>query len=299
MPTIAEFVSTQFKKANIAISAEVEDILKQEPLTKTSLPDAQTKLVNDALMTLDVAKENPILKQHFRPVYLNPIDEAISKTYLSEYGIDGEFATAINGEKSTYEKIGLMLKAVKTLEEKKSAAATGDKKSYIEKIDALNGQIIEEKNKLQRETARLTSENAAKELNWNIKGVAGKYNYSDSIPGDRSDVIDYAVNILNKQLLADGAKPIIDQQGQLRLVSASDPALDFTRENQKVNFSDYFDKLVADKKLIKTSEPAKPPAPGAPPPPIAPANPEYKVPQKTLSDLQQAMKDAGVVSPTN
>lgn len=256
MPNIVDFITSQFKKSGTVLTAEMNEMLNNPELTKINLDDNLVKQHNEKLMTLDVAKANPILKQHFKAESLDPLDKGI-ETLLSEYGIlegSPELATAIRNEKSTYERIPMLAKAIKELESKKATATVGDKKVLNEEIDRLNKEVVSVKASFKADIDRIIAENKAKEKDWNISGSLAAYNYSDDKYADKSEAIDLAKIKLSKQLNIDGAQVLLDQYGNLVLVSSADPSLPFTKENQKVSYKEYIDKLVADNKMIKTSD---------------------------------------------
>lgn len=249
---VTDFITSQFKKAGVELTAALTDVLNSPELTKIDLDDKLIRDVNERLLTFEVAKENPLLKQHFRKIILTHIDNEINDKYIPQYEIPDELSAPIKGEINTYEKINLMLDALKKLQEKKATATVGDKKALIEQIDKLNADILSEKVKAKTEIERLNTDNKNKELDWNIRGSFANYNYSDQY--EKADAIELGIINLRKKLAQDGAKIILDTTGNLKLVNSADSSLDFTRENQKVSYQEYVDKLVAEKKLIKTSD---------------------------------------------
>lgn len=276
MLTVLDFITGQFKKSGIELTAEIKEALNNPELTKVNLNDDLVKQHNDKLMTIEVAKQNPILKQHFRFETLAPFDTEINDKMIAEYEISDDLAAPIRAEKNTYEKVKLLTAAIKQLQEKKATAQVGDKKGLIEQIDKLNADMLSlrAQNKIKEEN--LIKENQNNELGWNIRGSFTGYSYSDQY--DKNDAIELGLINLNRQLMADGAKVILTPDKQLKLVQASDPSLDFTRENQKVSYKDYVDKLVADKKLIKTTEKT----------PITPTPQLTPTPQNGITQQQQA-----------
>jgi hypothetical protein len=294
--TAADFISNQFKKAGVEPSAEMKEVLGNPELTKINLDDKQVKDMNEKLMTLDVAKQSPVLKAHFRQESLAPIDTEIHEKYLTEYGIadDVDLSNAIKNEKNTYEKIQLLVKAVKNLHEKKATAQVGDKKHLTDKIDELNNSILTLKEQFKNEKSNILKDSANKELNWNIRGKFSGYNYSDQY--DKADAMELAMINLTRQLQADNAKVILAPDGQLKLVQAIDESLDFTRENQKVSFDDYAAKLVTDKKLIKTNEPTKITTANPQSQPALNPNNQYQPLPKALNEAQQSLRDIGIMN---
>jgi len=252
MPTVLDFINNTFKKAGVEMSASMKEALNNPELTKVNLDDELAKKANESLMTIEVAKENPILKQHFRASSLNPIDTEIEKL-LTEYEVPDAEAAAIKAEKNTYEKIPTFIKVVKAQLDSKATKAVGDKATLIKTIEEKDAIILSDRAKAKLEKEQLIAENKNKERDWNISGSLAGYNYSKTY-GDRADAIALAKIKLERQLASDGAKVILGTDGMPKLVSASDEALEFTRESQKVSYKDYIDKLVADNKMIEVTE---------------------------------------------
>lgn len=249
---ISDFIKYQFKKAGVEISATINDVLNNPELPKINLDDELVKKVNESLMTVEVAKENPIIKQHFRAIALNPIDEDIKKL-LIEYEVPEAEAAAIIAEKNTYEKIPAAFKSIKTQLDGKATKAVGDKASLIKTIEEKDAIILANNAKAMAEKNQLIQENKLKELDWNIGGSLSGYNYSKNY-GKRENAIDLAKIILGRKLQEDNAKVILGADGQPKLVSATDEALEYTRESQKISYKDYIDKLVADEKMIEVTD---------------------------------------------
>lgn len=292
MPTVLDFITGQFKKSGIELTAEMKEALNNPELTKINLNDDLVKQHNDKLMTIEVAKQNPALKQHFRHETLAPLDTEINDKLITEYEIPDDAAAPIRAEKSTYEKYKLLVATVKQLQEKKATANVGDRKGLIEQIDKLNSDMLSLRQQAKIEKDNLVKENENNERDWNIRGSFSGYNYSDQY--DKSDAIELGLINLNRQLMADGAKVILTPDKQLKLVQAADPSLDFTRENQKVSYKDYVDKLVADKKLIKTTD--KPTNTPAPTPVIQPngigQQQQAYIPPRAAADIDSDLASA-------
>lgn len=253
MPTALDFINYQFKKAGVEISASLKEALNNPELTKVNIDDELTRKVNESLMTVEVAKENPIIKQHFKASALNPIDVVIDKL-LTEYEVPEAEATAIRAEKNTYEKLPSLFKSVKTQLEGKATKAVGDKASLIKTIEEKDATILANNAKYIAEKNQLIQENKLKELDWNLSGSLAGYNYSKNY-GSREDAIALAKIKLERKLRTDNAKVILGTDGQPKLVSATDEALEYTRESQKISYREYVDKLVADEKMIEVTDP--------------------------------------------
>lgn len=290
MATVLDFITNQFKKSGVELTAEMKEALNNPELTKINLNDDLVKQHNDRLMTVEVAKQNPALKQHFRFETLAPLDGEIEKM-ITEYEIPDEYGAPIKAEKSTYEKVKLLSASIKQLQEKKATAQVGDKKALIEQIDKLNGDLVALRTNAKNREEQLIRESKDKELDWNIGGSLASYNYSKNY-GERLDAIALAKIKLNRRLQSDGAKVVLGTDGFPKLVQASDTSLDFTRENQKVNYKDYIDKMVADEKMIEVTDSKPTPPTGQAPPPTNGTGGNKDILPTAMNDIQKELENA-------
>lgn len=274
---VTDFITSQFKKAGVELTAETKEVLNNPELTKVNLDDKLIKDVNEKLFTLDVAKQSPVLKQYFRAESLDPLDKNI-ETILTEYGlVEGspELATAIRAEKSTYERLPMLAKAIKELEAKKATATVGDKKVLVEKIDTLDKEILRIRAEAKVKEDSLIAQNHNDKLEFRVQGRFSTYKYSKQY--NPEDIMELGPIKLRKKLAELGGKVILNKvTGLPKLVNSADESLDFTIDNQKVEFNDFMDKFVAENKWIQTSDSDV--AGGGTPPPALPGQPPNPTP---------------------
>ena len=204
----------------------------------------------NSLLTVETAKHNSQLAAHFKANALLPADTEIAKL-LDEFGFDdtlkGEFAT----EKSTYKKIGLLAKKVQELEAKKAGASGGDKKALQDEILKLNKAIADTKADYENKIKTLQSESENNILNYALESHLGGKQYADSIP--EAIRVSSALQLINKELAAKGAKAVRAADGSIKLIQSANPDLDYLENNKPVAFGEFSDKVLSTHAMLKVS----------------------------------------------
>ena len=227
------------------------------------LPDDLVSSLESRLFTEDAAKNNGALKAYFFKQALDGVDNNITRV-IEEFQLDEEKRNEILGIKSTYERVPALVKTIKELEAQKAGASKGDKAALQEQINELN-----------REKAQLV-----KDRDTEISKMKAQYeqDFTDSLiktriastnlvvdQFDKPVMEEFAYKFFNQELAAADAK-VVQKNGVLKLVKASDEALDFYADNKPVTFPEFLDATLAKHKLIAVNKPAPPPGPNPPPP---------------------------------
>jgi hypothetical protein len=218
------------------------------------IPDDLVNAVNSNLMTLDTAKNNIELKKYFHAQALNGIDAEL-KNVLSELELDDESKQAIESETSSYKRVSKSLKLVKELEGKKLQANTKGEKTELQKeIDRLNNEIKTTKVQMQEKESEFNTKLESTLTEYQLNSILSSKNYAfGDMPKDVLTLT--AKNLLQSALTSKGVK-IVRQNDNLKLVRAEAPDLDYRENNTPVNIGDFVDRVLADNKLLKVSEPA-------------------------------------------
>lgn len=217
------------------------------------IPDDLVNAVNSNLMTLDTAKNNIELKKYFHAQALNGIDAEL-KNVLSELELDDESKQAIESETSSYKRVSKSLKLVKELEGKKLQANTKGEKTELQKeIDRLNNEIKTTKVQMQEKESEFNTKLESTLTEYQLNSILSSKNYAfGDMPKDVLTLT--AKNLLQSALTSKGVK-IVRQNDNLKLVRAEAPDLDYRENNTPVNIGDFVDRVLADNKLLKVSEP--------------------------------------------
>lgn len=238
-------------------SPEFTDILS----ANLEIPDELNDALNTRLMTEDSAKNNPALKKHFRSSILDGVDKNILSLF-DEFEFDDASRQEITGIENTYERIPAIAKKIRDLEAQKGAAGKTDK-----------AQLQEQINKLNQEKAQLIKQydDQIKQIRQEAQNEITTTLFRNSLAEvdlaedqfDRETMLTLAEQRLNKELTAQGAK-VVNRNGTLTLVQASDEALDFYQDNKLVNYREFRDKVLSGAKIIKVNKTPAGPA-GTPP----------------------------------
>lgn len=257
MPTLGEFINSALQRAGIASDNEyLKRVLQNPELTKETVPDEIVSQFNSTLLTLDQAKTNYDLKNHFYGAALAPVEKEL-QNLATAYELSDEDIAEINSVKSTFSKIPALKAKLDLAIQRKAAASGGDKNKHAEEIVRLNAEIAAAKAEKEALSSRITSEYENKLVDMALSNFMNQYSYTDAIPKDVAAMT--ARNIFEQTVNSKRAKYKL-VNNELSLVNADDETLPFMQENQPVQFKAFVDKIVADNKLLKTATPT-PPAP--------------------------------------
>lgn len=260
------------------------------PADQFEIPDELATALESKLFTEDAAKNNPALKSYFFKQALDGVDKGAVRL-MEEFQLDEEARKEIASISSTFERIPALVKKIQDLESKKLDANKGDKAVLQEQINKLNQEKATLLSEKQTEIARLKGEYEQQVTDFMIRtGINTANLVTDQF--DKEIMAEMAYQFLNKELAANGAKAV-KKDGTLKLVQASDEALDFYLDNKAVSFEEFRDSVLAKHKLIAVNkQPATPTGPTNQPPinqpTPRPANSSF------LSKIEQAKADIGV-----
>ena len=285
MPTLGEFINSALQKAGIAADSEyLKRVLQNPELTKETVPDEIVSQFNSTLLTLDQAKTNYDLKNHFYGAALAPVEKEL-QNLATAYEFSEEDLAELNGIKSTFSKIPALKAKLDNAIQKKAAAAGGDKNQHAQEIVRLNAEIAAAKTEMANATNRISSEYENKFVDMALRNFMNQYSFTDAIPKDVAAMT--ARNLFDQTVSAKRAKYKL-VNNELTLVNADDESLPFMQENQPVQFKAFVDKIIADNKLLKTAAPTPP----APPQQRGGGGQDHKsLPSATNSILEKMAKD--------
>jgi hypothetical protein len=234
----------------------VIDLLSRADLQNIDLADEVANAINNSLMTIDSAKNNPLLKSHFYALALGSADAEIMKT-VELLNLGEDFKNEISGVQNTYDKQRkLASKVQEAIEALKAAKGNGNEKDiekYTKKINDLNLQISQLKEttvpKSELDVLKQTHE---KQLtDYAFGNLLNSFNFADK-GLSREDMLLVAKSKIEKAL--DGKAVLTRENNTLKLKNANDPALDYYDDSQKtVSFSDFAGKILADNKMLAVS----------------------------------------------
>jgi hypothetical protein len=239
---------------------EIKSLLNNAVLASIEMDDVLANDINSALLTLDGAKNNQALKTHFSTLALNGVDAEILSA-IEALGFDDAVKTELLGEKNTYQKHRKLTAKIKDTVEALKAATQKDDSKAIEKytaaINKLQGELagVKESHVPKSELESLKKQHESELMNFIIKNTLSTKKYANEAVSSEVNV-KLANVILNEALSEKGAVIVKDEAGRLKLMRASDPALEFyDGSNKAVSFNDFVDKTLAEAKLLAVSSP--------------------------------------------
>ncbi|MBQ9602444.1 MAG: hypothetical protein IJR42_01365 [Paludibacteraceae bacterium] len=244
-------------------------MLSSSELSQHEISDELAQRIDGGLMSLDGAKNNRDVLNHYKPIVLKAIDDKFA-VLAEKYGI----ADKIAAEKSSYNKLDILEQALaaKLADAEARVQSAGGQKS--EEVTRLTKQISDLQGQLQTLTASKEAELKSLRdqysksqldmlINFDLKGR----NYANAELGDTN--VDIAHAIISKALQEQKAV-IVNDNGVLKLKQADNLDLDFLDGQYKpVSFSDFVSRTLADKHLLAVQgngddDHRTPPAPPAP-----------------------------------
>jgi hypothetical protein len=239
------------------------DLLSRTDLQNVDLADDVANVINNQLMTVDAAKNNFEVKNHFTATTLAPFDEKFV-TAARTFGLTEDFVTELSGNKNTFDKFQkLNDKLTESFNALRASQGKGDDKAiqkYQEQINSLNAEMAKMKEtyipKSELEKVQKENDNAVRDYMLHSK-IAGVQFANKDLAGDMN--VELAKIVLQKAL--GNSKAVIVKDGnELKLKQAGDSALDYYDSSQKpVKFDDFMNKVFADNKLVAVSTPQNTP----------------------------------------
>lgn len=266
---LGDFLNNLAKKVGKENDPALVAILSVSELANRDIADEFATAIDTGLMSLDGAKNNPAVLNHFKPIILKAADDKFA-LLGEEFGASDE----ITAEKSTYKKFDI-LKAkidakIQALEAKQGKGGNPEKEAQMTaQIQQLQGQLAQltdaKKNELETIKQQHTSEMTDMLVRFNLTGK--KYANKD-LPVEVNTLT--AKTLLEAKMRESGAI-LVNDNGTLKLKQAANPTMDYVDAGFKpVSFNDFSDKILAESKLLEVS--------GGNPPATPPATPPARIP---------------------
>lgn len=305
MKNLADLLNVLAKTAGISEdNEEFKALIQIKELATTNVPEDLAKSFTDSLegglLSIDAAKNNKEIKDHFTALALNGVDTEIEKV-IADMDLDEETKTLLKNTDSTYKKVSLIPTRLKAKYEALIEEAKKDNGGEdTEKLTAANTTISE----LNKELSTIKENTVGKELHdtaianhaaqlmdLNIKTLLGGKKLTSTLP--RNVAIAAAKNVFDEALKEKGIS--LDASDGLKLKSADGSQDYYDKNNQPVTVDAFIDTLLADNKLLDVSPPGPPsptptPTPGPTDGPIPPPTSETDVFDQHALDVEQQLQ---------
>ena len=119
------------------------DLLSRADLQNIDFADDIANSINNGLLTIEGAKNNIAVKNHYVATALSPVDEHILSS-ARNFGLDDDFIAELTANKSTYEKQKRLADKLKETFDVLKASQNKDKdvEKYAKQINELTAQLM-------------------------------------------------------------------------------------------------------------------------------------------------------------
>ena len=247
--TLGELLNNLAAKIGAQNDQALVDLLSSAELSQHEVSDELATRFNTGLLSLEAAKNNVEVQNHFKPILLKAADDRFA-AFAEKYGFTDENAA----EKSTYKKIDLLESklAAKLAELEKRQGTGGAKEAELTKqIADLQKQIATVTAAKDKELADYKKQVEQDQLNSLVNFELNGKRYANQDLGDTN--IEIARALIKKELAAKRAL-LVNEGGTLKLNQADNPTLDyFDSAYKQVSFSDFVNSVLAEKHLLEVS----------------------------------------------
>jgi len=249
MATLGDFINNLAKQAGIpADDKQLIDVLSSDAVRTTTIPDDLAGNINKAFYTLDAARNNDTLKDHYYALFAKG-GEAHLRRLSDEMGWDSATVDAIMAEKNL---MGKYAKAVETV--KATAAKTAKPaKEVEEQISKLHADLKAAQEAAKSAVEQERSAWVNRLQSQAINGTLASFDYGLDLP--KEIAIDTANALLNRKLAE--AKYKVGYDPETNSISLLTEAGMLAYENNTpVDFKGFASRVLADNKLLKVAAPA-------------------------------------------
>jgi hypothetical protein len=250
---LGDFLNTLAAKTGMQNDPGLVDLLSNSELANQHVSDDFANAMDTALMSLEGAKNNRDLLNHYKPIILKAADEKFA-ILAEKYGIVNE----MQGEQSTYKKIDILENRLAAkmaeLESKAGKGAQGEETAkLVKQIENLQKQIIEVQTAKDTELAQLREQHTKQQLDMLVNIELNGKRYANQDLGDTNITIGRA---LVEKALKEQNAVLVNEGGVLKLKQADNPQLDYVDSGFKpVTFGDFTNRVLAEKHLLEVSAP--------------------------------------------
>lgn len=248
---LGDFLNTLAAKSGMQNDPALVDLLSNSELANQHVSDEFANALDSSLMSLEGAKNNRDLLNHYKPIILKAADEKFA-ILAEKYGIVNE----MQGEQSTYKKIDILENRLAAkmaeLESKAGKGAQSEETAkLVKQIENLQKQIIEVQAAKDTELAQLREQHTKQQLDMLVNIELNGKRYANQDLGDTNITIGRA---LVEKALKEQNAVLVNEGGVLKLKQADNPQLDYVDSGFKpVTFGDFTNRVLAEKHLLEVS----------------------------------------------
>lgn len=248
---LGDFLNTLAAKTGMQNDPALVDLLSNSELAQLNVSDDFANAMDSSLMSLEGAKNNRDLLNHYKPIILKAADDKFA-ILAEKYGIVNE----MQGEQSTYKKIDILENRIAAkiteLESKVGKGAQSEETAkLVKQIENLQKQIVEVQTAKDTELAQLREQHTKQQLDMLVNIELNGKRYANQDLGDTNITIGRA---LVEKALKEQNAVLVNEGGVLKLKQADNPQLDYVDSGFKpVTFGDFSNRVLAEKHLLEVS----------------------------------------------
>lgn len=249
---LGEFINNLAKKCGQEQNPALVSLLSNSDFANREVEDSFAAALDSNLMSLESAKNNRTLLDHFKPIILKGIDNS-----FEAIGTEFELGDDFMNEPSSYKKAEMLQTKIKAKVEElsKKAKNTPDAAKEAEYL----GQIKTLQSKLQELTTEKETAiaNVRKESEMTIKDMfldqhLNSFAYANEVIPKNVNTLT-AKNLIMQEAEKLGATFIL-KDGKLTMKQKTLPEMDVLDSNNNVlSFDTFTQKVLADNQLLKVS----------------------------------------------
>lgn len=222
-------------------------------LVKAEVPDDVATAIDNGLISLKDAKNNhPDIKNHYTALALNGLDDKVNLT-MDEWELPEDSKNKIRVDRNSYNRVSLLLKEVKELEQRKANADKPDKIAIQKQIDEAKAES--RRYQAEVETAKLDAANQIKDFKLTAarqKLYGGYKTVFDTLePEAKEAAIDA---IITKKLQDTGSHFTFDENGSFVLLK-KDGMNFYGDDNKQVNAKQFIEQQLSQNKILAVTAP--------------------------------------------
>lgn len=247
--TLAEFILSLATSAGLSPDLPaLKEITGNESIKAVAMPVEVGNIINQNLMTMESAKNNTTIRNHFWNQSMNGLDAELQRT-MDELELDDATKTKILAEKSSTKRASLLAKEIKDLEIQKAGKSTGDKKELQDKINALEAEKAKIANDFKSEIENLKSAHENTLADYQEDAFLSGYKFTGDQPDNVKQKL--AKILINEEMAAKGYIRKRDENGNFVLLKNDGTKL-FV-ENKEIDYKTFAEQTFAQNKILQTN----------------------------------------------
>lgn len=226
--------------------AFVDLLALQAPLPEKLFRDFQSGL--GKLLTMDEAKANDLLHQHFRKLTLNGIDAELRRV-MTDLQLPAATIIELEAEKNSYARVRKLAEHLHA--STNNTAQTAEQ--LQQEVTRLNSALQQQQQNQQDQLQALQLQKEEEMLDFTIRHSLQQKEYAGPAGNKKAQSLT-ALHLLHEELAAKQASLIRDPEGMLQLVS-SQTKQPYTENNKEITYGDFVDRLLANHNMLKVTDP--------------------------------------------